>query len=91
MTKQEFYTLRDAQRQVGLTVEYQPQTYQNDLLEGEEATCLKALGSQKAGVYRTGDLGLTGLLCVEVYIGKQIKVRRNKVDELDNITIWRVK
>ncbi len=91
MTKQEFFALRDAQRQAGLITEYQPKNYQNDLLESEEAICLKALGTQKAGIYRTRDLGLTGLLCVEIYVGKQVKVRRNKADELDNVTIWRVK
>lgn len=90
MTKEEFFALRDAQRQAGPIAEYQAPSYENDLLDSEEASCLQALGNQKSGVYRTKDLHLTGLMCVELYIGKQVKVRRNKVDELDNVTIWKI-
>jgi len=90
MTKQEFFALRDSQRLAGEKVDYKPENYQNDLLEGEEAICIKALNGQKSGVYRTHEIGLTGLLCVELYVGKTVKVQRKKIDEIDNVTIWRI-
>jgi len=90
MTKQEFLAQREAQREAGLLEEYQPENFQNNLLEGEEATLINALNGQKSGIYKTKDLGLTRLLCVETYTGKTVKCQRRKIDELDNITIWRI-
>jgi hypothetical protein len=90
MTKADFFKMRDELRAGGELQDYQPENYENDLLADEEKRALEALGNQKSGVYRTIDVGLTGLLCVEVYIGKQVKVRRNRVDEIDNVTIWRI-
>jgi hypothetical protein len=89
MTKQEFFALRDSQRQAGEII-YTPEVYQNDLLEDEERIALEALGKQDRGVYRTADLKLNGLLCVETYVGKKVKVQRRKIDELDNVTIWKI-
>jgi hypothetical protein len=90
MTKQEFFKLRDKQRQGGLIEDYQPENYQNDLLPDEEKRAIEFLDGQNSGVFRTIDVGLTGLLCVEIYVGKQIKIQRKKIDELDNVTIWKI-
>ena len=85
MTKQEFFASQDKLRAGYELQSYQPETCENDLLPSEEQDALKALGNQKSGIFRTKDLHFEGLLCVEIYIGKTIKVRRNKVDELDNV------
>jgi hypothetical protein len=90
MTKQEFLAQRQAQREAGLLEEYQPENFQNDLLENEEAILINALNGQKSGIYKTKDLGLTGLLCIETYVGKTIKCQRRRIDELDNITVWKI-
>jgi hypothetical protein len=91
LTKEEFFALRDKQRELGsLKVDYTPENYENDLLPSEEEIILAALNGQKSGVFRTKDLGLTGLLCVEIYMGRQIKAQRKKIDELDNVTVWRI-
>lgn len=89
MTKEAFFGMRDKQGQAGLRKDYQPKTCQNDLLKEEEQRAIAALNGQKSGVFKTADIGFTGLLCVETYIGKAVKVCRRKIDELDNVTIWK--
>lgn len=92
MTKQEFFAMRDQQRVSGeLPQVVQVNAPANNLTPGEEKKILSYLGDQDSGMARTTDLGLTRLLCVEVYTGETVQVQRKKVDELDNVTIWRVK
>jgi hypothetical protein len=89
MTKQEFFEMRDQQRaRREIKTDYIAENYENDLLPDEEKRILEALRGQTRGIFRTKELGLTRLYCTELYIGKRIKARRNKVDEIDNITVW---
>ena len=90
MTKDEFFKMRDRQRKAGLIQDYQPKIYKNNLLPDEEHRLIKALNGQNHGIYRTIDLDLTRLLCVETYVGTAIKCQRKKIDQIDNITVWRI-
>ncbi len=62
------------------------------LSENDEAKILEALRSQPfGGMFRTAAIGLCHLVCVEIYVGELVKVQRRKVDELDNVTVTRIR
>jgi hypothetical protein len=91
MTKQEFLSQRQAQREAGILPTFKPiKVVENFLTYTEERDILQALGNQKAGVYRTSDLYLKNLLVMVEYTGKVVKVIRRKVDEIDNVTVQRI-
>ena len=65
--------------------------YDNRLTDVEEAQLLLSIEGQPfGGMLRTQQAGLTALLPNVIYTGEQVACVRRKVDELDNITVWRI-
>lgn len=90
MTKEEFFKMRDEQRAKGEIGNYQTEVTEYLLTSDEEERILEAIKNQPhGGIFRTSNLGLTTLLSMQVYKGKTVSCQRKRVDELDNVTVWR--
>jgi hypothetical protein len=91
MTKKEFFALRDKQRADGKLKKIVSIKHpENKLSLEEEQRILTVLRKQAKGIYKTESLGLKNLLTTVEYTGSIVKVVRKKIDELDNITVWRI-
>lgn len=92
MTKSEYIKWRQEQRVAGTlpSSSVRIEISENKLSAHEEGRVLSVLKYQKSGMYRTHDLDLGRLLTMVEYTGRFVKVQRRKVDELDNVTVWRI-
>jgi len=90
MAKREMMAMLRWQRTAGYR-EHEPlEVPVNSLTADEEQRLLDDLTGQQARMLRTQQAGLTALLPNVTYTGEQVTCVRRQVDELDNITVWRI-
>ena len=91
MAKREMMAMLRWQRTAGYR-EHEPlEVPVNSLTADEEQRLLKCIDGQPFGaVLRNKQVRLFRLMDTITYTGEQVACTRCKVDELDNITVWRI-